>query len=43
MGVIFRPEESKSKKAKKISKELGISEEEAEELIEKREKKDSDD
>jgi len=36
MGIIFKPEDSKKEKVKKISKELQVSEEEAEKILKKR-------
>lgn len=37
MGEVFNPDQSKEEKIEKISEELQISEEEAKELLEKRE------
>lgn len=37
MGIVFKPEDSKKEKVKKISKELQVSEEEAEKILERRE------
>lgn len=37
MGEVFKPGESKKEKIKKLSKELQISEEEAERVLKKRE------
>ncbi len=37
MGEVFNPDQSKKEKIEKISEELQISEEEAKELLEKRE------